>query len=123
MLQIEIKSFTSFDLIGENGEFWDLWELPDQDNVRIDFDIEIGEKGGDAADIFTSVIFTGSAKGECLKMNGELPYEGRVFHFDRFEGRKIWEHLNAVVASCARSRWEETALELNRHFLWEFEGM
>jgi hypothetical protein len=123
LLEIEIKSFTSFDLFGENGESWALWELPDQDNVRIYFDIGVGESGNDAADIFTSVIFTGSAKAEYLKMSGELPYEGRVFHFDRFEGRNIWEHLNAVVASCARSRWEETARELNRYFLWEFEGM
>jgi hypothetical protein len=122
LLDIEIKWLTSSDLVGQDGIVWELRGLPDQDTVRINFDLNIGEVGTDTSDIFTSVIFTGNAKTEYLRTE-DLPYEGRVFYFDRFEGKRIWDHLNAVVASCARPTWEETATELNKHFLWEFEGM
>jgi hypothetical protein len=102
---------------------WELWELPDQKITRIFFDLDIGKVGKDASDIFSSAIFTGGADLVYVEKFGPLPYDGRVFIFDRFEGVKIWKHLEDVVASCARSTWEETALELNRYFLWEFEGL
>jgi hypothetical protein len=122
LLDIEIKCLTSSDLLGQDGIVWELRDLPDQDTVRINFDLNIGEVSADASDIFTSVIFTGNAKTEYLRME-DLPYEGRVFYFDRFKRKRTLGHLNAVVASCARPAWEETATELNKHFLWEFEGM
>ena len=34
---------------------------------------------------------------------------------------KVSESLDTVVRSCGRETWEETAIVLSRHFLWQYE--
>jgi len=109
----EIKSMVCIDLELEEGGV-----PPDPERCSYAFEVEIGTKGGEGADIFSFVVIT---LQELLTDTN--PRWGRsLLIVEFFSWPLIEKKLNALLSQCSGKDWIEVAAKLNRYLAWEYDN-
>jgi len=118
----EIKEITAHELENKSGGFYELADLPEQEHVSIFLDINIGEVGNEASDIFYVYVITGKYREEIRKLNSDTETRGRFLYFDTFNGKRVVEKINEIIEICTDKNWEKTASNLTKYFPYEYEN-
>lgn len=105
---IEIKQVYSSDI----DKVWS-WEPENPYSFHFPFDVFIGEKGNDAADIFTILVSS-------VDRLSEIDQSTKCIVLPRLDMPMLIDIVSAIVKHCAAK--EDPVLELRKCFHWEYEG-
>lgn len=98
------------------------WAPRSLNSLYVLIELEVGPDCEDGADIFSVVVTSCEALVQRKPDSCILAGRGHII-VSKWDFLQIKEHLQAIVRACAGVDWVDTALKLNRHFLWEYEDM
>lgn len=107
----EVKGFFSPDL--EYGR-----EPDEPDNFFLHVEVDIGTKGGKAADIFSLNVVTPKA---LLNHSGYQWGRGWLL-LEYFSWSQVESAVDELCAEVSGVSWEQIALELNKWLRWEYDN-
>lgn len=119
LIDLELYSVTSSDLPEEfmimdlNNEYG--YESSNASSVMFQITLDIGPKGENYSNLFGATVVT--------KNNVKYFYNKKIIEMEEYTYSKFRMKIFQIIYSCRRENWILSAIDLSKHFNWEYEGM
>jgi len=117
-MPLEIKFVHSPDTSGVPVE---KWNPNAYEEVYILVQLDIGQIGKEAADIFSCVIATPEALMKQMVDGKKVLSDRALIVVNGFDWPTIYKHLSEIVERCSDENQITEQWKLQRFFLWEYE--
>ena len=114
MVDLEIKQWHSSDV-----DDLTRWRPATREEVYFPLELNIGERGDPASDIFDVLIATPEALRE--RARTLVLAERAILLVGDYHWPEIERAIQEIVQHCAAPTWTEAVLRLQLYFRWEYE--
>ncbi len=116
-MTIKIVDIDSGDFGNGQGHLLDLEDIPDQNDVYANFDVEISYStfDNDGTELFYGILRT----GKMVDSEKTFP-RGEYFDFDTFSAKEVIKAISEYVYSCEKDTYRETVEALSKKLRWEY---